>query len=131
MSYPTRLCRAAARLVIGLLVIAAVGAPIGCAVTPTAALAAPESVSTTTTPTQTDEAPTSDSGCGGFESFCSKVRGLKGPGTAIVGALCGVGLLVGGAMLGIGQQSGMRIMAFSAAAGAGILIGNGVVDVFT
>jgi hypothetical protein len=138
MSPKARLSRAAIRLAVALVVIGAVGGPVGYVTSPTAAVAAPGRGTTptpTTTPTKTTPSGGDNSGgggsCGGFQSFCTKVNGLKGPGTAIVGALCGVGLIVGAAMLGIGQQSGMRIMALSAAAGAGILIGNGVVSVFT
>jgi hypothetical protein len=139
MSHLPRPRRSGARLAVALVVIGSVVGPIGLVMSTAAAVAAPGDGSTTrttkgttgtTTRAKTGKAPSGGT-CGGFQPFCEKVTGLKGPGTAIVGALCGIGLLIGAAMLGIGQQSGMRIMALSAAAGAGILIGNGVIDVFT
>lgn len=57
-----------------------------------------------------------------------KISSLKKDTFFIVAGLSGLGLLFGGAMVGLGMQAGMKIMLWSATAGGGVLLGNGVID---
>lgn len=63
----------------------------------------------------------------GLGEFIAKLESVKDPATLALGSLSGVGLVLGGGLLALGQQSGARIMALSACAFGGVLLGDGLI----
>jgi hypothetical protein len=67
---------------------------------------------------------------GGSAGDLGKVRkvvaDIKGPANVTFGSLVPLGILAGGALLAFGNRKGVQLLATSAAAGAVVLLGNGV-----
>lgn len=68
---------------------------------------------------------------GGFQCFTEDVKSIQTSGSIVIAALAFLGILGGGAILALGQPIGMKIMMFAGFSGGLVLIGNGVVTIFT
>jgi hypothetical protein len=62
-----------------------------------------------------------------IQDFTKKVDAVKTPAEFALGSISALGMLAGGGLVAIGMQQGMRMMALSAAAGLGVLLGNGLI----
>lgn len=65
---------------------------------------------------------------GPLDQFTQKVETVKNPATIALGSVSVLGVLTGGALLALGQQSGVRIMAMSGGAIAGVVLGYGLIQ---
>lgn len=64
---------------------------------------------------------------GGLDGLMSAIDAIRGPATAAFAGVSALGLLAGGAMAGMGMPQGIRAMTMSGLAGAGVLLGNGII----
>jgi hypothetical protein len=63
---------------------------------------------------------------GDLKKVTDVVGNIKGPANVTFGSLVPLGILAGGALLAFGNRKGVQLIATSAAAGAVVLLANGV-----
>jgi hypothetical protein len=66
-----------------------------------------------------------------LREFLAAIGSLQAGLLPVLGGLSGVGVLIGAGLLALGQQAGVRLAAVSASSGGVVMLGYGLIAIFT